>query len=444
MDLGLVEAAAPVVEDVVKSQATTTTPRVVLVAPSSSYRTGPFIRAASSLGIQLSIASPGKYALVQSQDKSIHLDFQDEQACINTLRQEHRDFPIHAIIGCDEITTQLAARLSHALQIRPSNPVTALQTTRRKDLARQALRTAGLLQPLSKIIDLNKPILAPVDFPGVLKPLSLSASRGVIRVNNQEEYVTAVKRIQKILQDLKHLENYERDHILWESYIPGTEIAVEGLLQDGKLRPLAIFDKPDPMDGPYFEETYYISPSALPKARQDQVYDVVQKACQAYGLMDGPIHAECRLNQEGIWILEVAARTIGGLCGTVFEYILESSLEELVLRHVLNWDIPKTCSSQGVGSLMIPIPKAGMLHRVRGVLQAQNIPFIEDVDIYVQNGNQVVPLPEGASYLGFIFARAPSAAQAEHALRQAHACLDIDIKPIWNLNIGDNKKQQAI
>ncbi|MDH5650085.1 MAG: ATP-grasp domain-containing protein, partial [Gammaproteobacteria bacterium] len=213
--------------------------------------------------------------------------------------------------------------------------------------------------------------------------------------------------------------------------ISGIEVAVEGMLTRGHLEILTIFDKPDPLNGPFFEETYYTSPTRLNEDTQTEIYNTVQAACQAYGLKEGPIHAECRVNDQGIWIIEVAARTIGGLCSRLFQLATGQDLEQVVLAHALGMAVPTCVIEGGSGVLMIPIPGAGILRRVEGTLKAQSTPFIEEVSIDLREGYELVPLPEGASYLGFIFSKAPNPELAEQALRQAHACLNVVIAPLW-------------
>ena len=258
----------------------------------------------------------------------------------------------------------------------------------------------------------------------------------MIRVNNQTELNQAVQRIQTMLQQEVHTDPDVARVLLLESFIPGDEVAVEGMLTGGELQVLTVFDKPDPLNGPYFEETYYTTPSRQARDTLDELHRTVQAACTAYGLREGPVHAECRLNAEGIWVLEVAARTIGGLCGRLLQFGTGYSLEELVLAQAMGKALPIESSSQGAGVMMIPITQAGVLKRVEGVLAAQRVPYIESVEIQLREGHELVPLPEGNSYLGFIFARAPSAQQAEAALRAAHACLKVVVAPLWKVSVA--------
>lgn len=407
--------------------------RILLIAPHGSYRTAPFLAAAKTHGIDVLIASEAKHSLVSAYAQGLHLNLDDPQASLQTILREAQRRPFAALLGCDDASTELAALAATELGL-PHNPTTAVRLARRKDLARERLAKAGVPVPHHWRLDLRRPLAAQIEdiqFPCVLKPVALSASRGVIRVNNVTELTHAMARIQVILTRAGLHDTEERETILVEEFIPGFEVAVEGLLTHGQLEILTIFDKPDPLDGPYFEETYYVTPSRLDTLTQQALRETISAACAAYGLREGPIHAECRINAQGVWILEVAARTIGGLCGRLLRFGTGSSLEELVLLHALGERPEVTSEPGGAGVLMIPIPQAGILRRVEGVSAAEKIPYIEEVVIDVREGYELVPLPEGSSYLGFIFARAPNAAQAEAALRAAHACLHVVVMPLW-------------
>ncbi|MBI3571363.1 MAG: ATP-grasp domain-containing protein [Gammaproteobacteria bacterium] len=407
--------------------------RILLIAPHGSYRTAPFLAAAKTRGIDVLIASEAKHSLVSAYAQGLHLNLDDLQASLQTILREAQRQPFAAVLGCDDASTELAALAATELGL-AHNPTTAVRLARRKDLAREQLAKANVPVPRYWRLDLRRPLAAQIEdiqFPCVLKPVALSASRGVIRANNVAELTHATARIQVILARAGLHDAEERETILVEEFIPGFEIAVEGLLTHGQLEILTIFDKPDPLDGPYFEETYYITPSRLDALTQQTLRETISAACVAYGLREGPIHAECRINGRGVWILEVAARTIGGLCGRLLRFGTGSSLEELVLLHALGERPALHKEAGGAGVLMIPIPQAGILRRVEGVSAAEKVPYIEEVVIDVREGYELVPLPEGSSYLGFIFARAPSAAQAEAALRTAHACLHVVVMPLW-------------
>lgn len=410
-----------------------TTRRILLIAPYDSYRIAPYLAAANASGIEVLIASEAKHSLVSAFAEGLHLDFGDPQASLQTILREAQRRPFAAVLGSDDASTELAALAARELGL-PHNPTAAVRLARRKDLARARLAQAGVPVPRHWRLDLTRPLAAQIEdihFPCVLKPVTLAASRGVIRADKHDELMRAAARIKVLLTQAGLRETEERETILVEEFIPGFEVAVEGMLTQGKLEILTIFDKPDPLDGPYFEETYYITPSRMDTSVQGVLHETISNACAAYGLREGPIHAECRINKQGVWILEVAARTIGGLCGRLLRFGTGLSLEELVLLHSLGERVEMNRETGGAGVLMIPIPQAGILRRVEGVLAAGKVPFIEEVVIYMREGYELVPLPEGASYLGFIFARAPAAAQAEAALRTAHACLRVVVMPVW-------------
>ena len=263
----------------------------------------------------------------------------------------------------------------------------------------------------------------------LLKPLTLSASRGVIRANNADQFIAAFERIRALLQrDDVTVTGDAARYLLAEEYVPGLEVALEGLLTAGELHTLALFDKPDPLEGPFFEETIYVTPSRLPPAVQDTIRTTAADACAALGLTEGPIHAELRLNDDGPWVLEIAARSIGGLCSRTLRFGTGMTLEEIILRHALGWPIATLeRERRAAGVMMIPIPRAGALAGVRGVEDAKAVPGVEDVVVSAHVGQTLVPLPEGWQYLGFVFARGDGPADVEDALRIAHGRLSFEI-----------------
>lgn len=410
--------------------------RVLVIAPHGSYRTAPFIKAANKLNVDVLIASQGEHSIVSEYVQGLHINFKNEEQAIETILTEAKKHSFCGIIGTDDTTTELAAFVAEKLSLLHNDPQ-AVKTAQRKDLARLSLKKSNVKVPEFGLLSTIKPVLEQnikVSFPAVIKPVALSASRGVIRVNNSEELEQAVERVTQMLSAELHLQDEVKNILLLEEFIPGKEVAVEGMLHQGKLDVLAIFDKPDPLNGPFFEETYYITPTSYPEKIQQEIKQTILKSCQAYGLKEGPIHAECRINENGVWILEVAARTIGGLCGRLLSLGTGYSLEELVLLHAMGKRVEIKKMESAAGVLMIPIPKAGILKRVEGLLAARRIPYINDVTIDVREGYELTPLPEGNSYLGFIFAEAPTVVEAEQALRDAHGCLNIVIAPLWKIS----------
>jgi biotin carboxylase len=406
-------------------------PRVLILAPATSYRLAPYLETAARLGAQVLVASPGAQALVGPAVIGIGFDPADSGAALAAILGQAARTPVDAVVATDDGVVELSARVAQALGL-PHNPPEAAILSRRKDLARERLRAHGVAVPRFTRIDLTASLAAQADavsYPCVLKPLAMSGSRGVIRADDAAAFLRACARTGRIVRH--EPDGEERRFLLAEDFIPGDEIAVEGLLSAGELRVLAVFDKPDPLNGPTFEETYYITPSRLADGIVRQVRATLTAACRAYGLREGPVHAELRVNERGAWIIEVAARTIGGMCGRLLRFGAGMGLEELVLRQALGAPLPESAETGGAGVLMIPVPRAGILRRVEGLLAARRVPFIEEVRIDVRDGYELVPLPEGDSYLGFIFARAPSPARAEAALRQAHVCLNFVVAPVW-------------
>ena len=409
-------------------------PRVMLLIPSTSYRAPDFMQAAERLGIEVVVGSDKRHPLeAMHQGRQVALDFVDVDAGTAQVEAFAGRFPLDTIVAVDDAGTRLAAAASRRLEL-PHNPVAAVEATRNKALLRQRLALAGVPSPSYRVIPIDadpEEAAQALAFPLVLKPLALSASRGVIRADSPVEFVAAFERLGRILAEPANARDCGdlAGHILAEGYIPGVEVSVEGLLTAGKLRVLAIFDKPDPLVGPFFEETIYVTPSRLPTGDQQRVIETTARAAAALGLRDGPIHAELRLNDEGAFPVDIAARSIGGLCSRTLTFGTGMSLEELLLRHATGAQVPSfTPESRPAGVMMIPIPTGGILKAVHGVPEAERIAMIELVTISIRPGQLVVPLPEGGEYLGFIFARGETPEEVERALREAHACLRFEIE----------------
>jgi biotin carboxylase len=342
---------------------------------------------------------------------------------------------VEGVLAVGDRPTVLAALVAEALG-RDGNPPAAARASRNKLGSRAALRGAGLRTPSFRVVPLQQPAAAAevgTSYPAVLKPLALAGSRGVMRVDDREAFVAAFERLRRILAspDVRLERDSAHEQALVESFVPGREFAVEGLLHRGVFRALAIFDKPDPLDGPFFEETIYVTPSRAPDEEQRAMVAAVGRAAAALGLRHGPVHAECRVNAEGVYVLEVAARPIGGLCSRALrlrDAAGEISLEELLLRHAAGEDVSRyTREAAASGVMMIPIPGHGVFRGVAGVEAAAQIGGIDAIRITAKPDTLLVPLPEGRSYLGFIFARAGSPAAVERALREAHARLAFTI-----------------
>ena len=407
--------------------------RLLLLVPTTTYRTEDFVDAARRLDVDLVVAAEKPNTMAAAlPDHLLTLPFDDPVAAASLMREYARARPIDAVVPVDDATTVVGAAIGEALGLRANKPA-AVSATRDKQSMRETLARAGVRQPafaVFSITDDPKAVATGVSYPCVLKPLVLSASRGVIRADTAAEFADAWQRIAAILAeaDLQALGQGARK-ILVEDFVPGFEVALEGMLTDGRLTTLAIFDKPDPLDGPFFEETIYVTPSRLPPETQQAIAGCAAQAAGALGLSDGPIHVELRINDAGPWLIELAARSIGGLCSRTLSFGTGMSLEEIILRHALGWPIASLEREHpAAGVMMIPIPRGGVLGRVNGIESARAVPGIEEVTISMHVGQHIVPLPEGGAYLGFIFSRAATPAEAEASLRRAHALLDFTIR----------------
>ena len=408
--------------------------RLLLLIPTSTYRTEDFVEAARGLDVDLVVASERASALAaEAPQHLLTLPFADPAAAAAQVREFARARPIDAVVPVDDLTTVPGAAIAAALGLR-ANPIAAVQAAGNKLEMRQRLARAGVRAPIFADFPLSEdPRVAArtVSYPCVLKPLVLSASRGVIRADDAAEFVRAWTRIAAILDEPEvQALGDGAGRILVERFVPGVEVALEGLLDRGSLCTLALFDKPDPLEGPFFEETIYVTPSRLPAAAQAAIIEVAAQGARALGLDDGPVHAELRLDPEGrAWVIEIAARSIGGLCSRTLTFGTGMSLEEIILRHALDLPIASLeRDRRAAGVMMIPIPRGGVLEAVEGLDEARAVPGVEDVAISIPVGHEVVPLPEGARYLGFIFSRAADPAAAEAALRAAHARLRFAIR----------------
>lgn len=403
--------------------------RVLLLLPTTGYRNADFLAAAKTLGVTIIAAENycPRLAPAWGMAPIMALRFDRPEEALETVLRELDGAP-DAVLAVDDSGTALAALLAARYGL-PANPVSAVRTLGDKLAFRRLLRERGLAAPAFHALASGedpRSLLPDLTFPVVVKARRLSASRGVIRADDETSFLRAVRWVRAI--QARADRDAEALGLVVEAFIPGVEVALEGSLNRGVLTPLALFDKPDPLDGPYFEETLYVSPSRLPQATQLRLREDVERACRAAGLTDGPVHAEARVNAAGIWLLEVAARSIGGLCGRVLKHFLGMPLEERILRQALGESLPIAGEGGAAGVMMIPIPRRGILHRVEGVEAAQAVPGITGVTIATEPGQIIAPPPDGASYLGFIFSRADRPETAEMALRISHQRLHFDIR----------------
>ena len=405
-------------------------PRLLLLLPAAGYANQDFIAAAARLNVELVACADYCPQLAPGWGlpplMSVPFDRPDAALpqVVRALTQ-----PVDAVLAVDDHGLALAAQLRVALKL-PGNPPDAVATLTDKLRFRRLQQAIGLPCPAFAEVggdDATAALAAlALGFPLVAKARRLNASRGVIRADDAGQLVRALKQVRRIQARAQR----DKHDLLVERFIPGVEVALDGVLVDGVLQVLAVFDKPDPLDGPYFEETLFITPSRQPRATQREFAVAVERACVAAGVTEGMVHAEARINDAGTWLLEIAPRGIGGLCGRVLASTLGMGAAEIVLRHAVGLPLPAQPNGTAAGVMMIPIPVRGIFHGVDGLDSARAVPGITGIEITAQPGQRVAPPPEGAAYLGFLFSRAATPQQAEAALRRAHAALAVRIQPL--------------
>jgi biotin carboxylase len=412
--------------------------QVLIIATTTGYQIRSFGEAAEKLGVRLVFASDRCDQLEDPWwDQAIPIRFHDELGAVHAIVEALGATPPDGVIAVGDRPVVAAARVNAAFRL-PGNPVAAALASRNKLESRRALEAAGLSVPTYRVADVTEDpwqLSLTLSYPVVVKPLAMSGSRGVIRADSACEFVRAFARIRALLAqpDVRAERDAAHDTLLVEAFIPGREYAIEGVLTAGVLQLFAIFDKPDPLDGPFFEETIYLTPSREPAETQREIERTVAAGAAALGLRHGPVHAECRVNDSGVHLLEIAARPIGGLCSKALRFVSpggDASLEEVLLRHALREDVSAfTRERRASGVMMIPIPRRGVYKSVDGERDARGVPDIVDLQLTAKPDARLVPLPEGKSYLGFIFARATTPLAVEQALRAAHAKLRFRISP---------------
>lgn len=413
--------------------------RVLLLSTTTGYQVRAFDDAAARLGFELVFATDRCGHLDDPwRDRAVAVRFYDEDRSLAAIERAARDAPIHGVLAVGDRPVVLAALAAERLGLR-GHPAQAARLTASKLATRQALSSAGLPVPWFFAVPVDatvERVLQRARFPCVVKPLAMAGSRGVMRADDERTFGEAFERVRTLLvrRDVGAQRNEAHRSILVEEYIPGAEFAVEGVISAGDLRTLAVFDKPDPLEGPFFEETIYVTPSRLDRKSHEVLVHTVSAACRAIGLRHGPVHAEARVNARGVYVLEVAARPIGGLCARALRFVprgqtaqkaIAQDLTPLLLLHATGASIEDYVREPlASGVMMIPVPARGQFKRVEGLDAARAIEGIEDVVITARPDQMLVPLPEGASYPGFIFARAATPERAEAALREAHAKLN--------------------
>jgi biotin carboxylase len=423
--------------------------RLLLLASARTYRNQAFSDAARQLGLEVVLGLDVPPPFLARMPNCLALDYRDHDHALDAIQKYAAQNPVRAVLGVDDSGVVLAARAAEALGL-PHNAPDSAEAAGDKGRMRGRFAAAGVPAPrfhVSRLTDDPEDVIETIaekglGFPCVLKPTRLSASKGVMRADDPQQFVERFHRLRAICAKAGC------DEFIVETFFPGAEVALEGLLDNGQLHVLALFDKPDPLDGPFFEETIYVTPSRLPAEIQQAITRATEQACAALGLRAGPIHAEVRVSDphlptsspEGsggsLIVVEVAARSIGGLCSRVLRFAQneEATLEELILRQACGLPLPLTRPDQAGGVMMIPIPGAGLLKAVNGVDRARRVPLIEDVEITAPLDNPLTPLPEGGDgYPGFIFARGESPEAVTAALREAHRCLHFTLVPEFAL-----------
>lgn len=376
--------------------------------PTTTYRAPDFVAAARALGVDLVVGADDAPALSDT-DHTVAVPLADPEAAVETIDALDRRRGVDAVVAVDDQGIVVAAEAGARLGF-PHSPADAVAATRDKLEMRRRLAASEVPQPrFGATADAT-------GFPCVVKPTGLSGSQGVIRCDTPDELTAGRARIAA----------FWAGPVIVEEYVPGVEVALEGLLRDGTLEVLAVFDKPDPLEGPYFEETIYVTPSRLPATTLAAVATASERAARAIGLTEGPVHAELRVHDERVDVIEVAARSIGGLCGRTLRFGAGISLEEVILRHALGMPLDGLARERGAaGVMMLPIPRAGTLAEVRGRDHALAVDGVVGLEITIPLGRPITPLPDGDRYLGFLFARGDTPATVEAALRAGAACLDI-------------------
>jgi biotin carboxylase len=409
---------------------------VLLVVPPYTYRAQDYLRAARDLGLSVVCVLDPSYGVPEGVDTYLPVSFGRPERSAHFLACSAQSRPVRGILSVDDLGAPIAALASGLLHF-PHNALEALSATRDKHAMRLLFRRAGVPSPefaVHMVCEDAQEIAARIRYPVVLKPLHLTGSRGVIRADDVEDFVAAFTRIARLLDQPGAGSGPNR--LLVEEYIPGAEVCVDGILSDGRLRVLAIYDKPDPMEGPFFEETIFITPSRLPRDVQDEIVACAQSAARAIGLSVGPVHVELRVNEQGPWMLELAARTMGGYCSRALPFQGGLTLEELVLSQATGLPIDEFIPAPGAhGVMMIPIPGEGIYRGVSGTEEAEAVPGISGVMVTMPLDTVVTPLPEGDKYMGFLFANGESPSFVENALRQAHACLTFDLDPLVRVRL---------
>jgi biotin carboxylase len=412
--------------------------RVLILAATTAYQVDDIASAARRLGVEVVLGTDRCHVLADVWPVgALALDFRHPERAAEQVLQTAATHPIDGVVATDEKTALIAALVAGRLRL-PHASVAAARVASNKARFRAALRAAGVPQPAGEVVPAGAdpgPAAERAGYPVVIKPLHLSASRGVMRADGPRELAARAERLAQLLADpaVAAIDPDAAGHIMVEQFVPGPELAFEGLLAHGELHTLALFDKPDPLDGPFFAETIYVTPSRLSAREQAQVVDAVARAADAIGLDEGPVHAELRAPRDRRpVVLELAARSIGGLCGRVLRFGAGISLEEVIVAHAVGLDPGELvrAGEPASGVMMLPVHEPGVLVEVTGEDKARAVAGVRDLVVTVRVGEALVPLPEGHSYAGFLFAAGDSPEEVVASLRAAAARLRFTTRPL--------------
>ena len=406
-------------------------PGIILIIPCSSYRTNAFIEAVKRLELEVLILTNDTQVFEGiSKNSIISLNFNHWTERITEIRLWSSKNNLTSVIGVDEESVMIAAEISKELGI-VHNSIESVKKTRNKFLLRTCLKNNNLPSPWFNRFAIKedpKKLIKKINYPCVLKPTFLSASQGVIRVDNKSDFIEGFKMLKELLarHEISRRNKEQSNWILIEEYIPGKEISIEGLVLNGKLKPLTLFDKPEPLEGPTFPETFFITPSKLENKTQVILFELAQQVIEALGIKHGPVHIEARINVEGIFILECAVRSIGGLCSKILQFSGGISLEELIIRSSLGRNVEKVQkNSKAKGIMIMPVIHGGVLKEIKGREKALSVKGITGLETTVTKGERLEPLPKEAKYPGFIFAEGRNQDAVENSLRKAWSVIEI-------------------
>ena len=404
---------------------------VILIIPSGSYRTNAFMNAVIKLDLKVLVITDKSQVFSEHYPENvISMNFQLWKDWLDIIREWSERYYLKAVIGVDEESIVLAARLSESLGIE-HNSLESVKITKDKYLMRRELKKFGLICPWFKrfsVHKLPKEIFSEISLPCVIKPTFLSASQGVLRVNSLEEFMGGFEMLIDLLSqdEMKMLGGEKANWILVEEFIPGKEVSIEGIVNNGILKDLAIFDKPEPLDGPTFPETIFVTPTILDEHIQLSILETAQTALTALKIVKGPVHVELRINNNGNYILECAARSIGGLCSRILEFKGGMSLEELILCSSLGRNVEKTkLIERAKGVMMMPIEKRGILREIIGIEAALSVRGITDLQTTIRLNEILEPLPKGGRYLGFLFAEGKDQDMVKKVLKKAWSKIEV-------------------